>query len=181
MSKTIYKDLKNATEDKIKDLLEESQGQITGSNYEALGELIDIHKDIINEEYWCYKMEEGEESMYGNYGRGSYNNYGEYGRGNYGEYGRGGNYGEYGNYGARGRSRDSRGRYRGHDYLDEMYEDYSRYSEGRQRYGANEDTMKSLKYMLKSMEDFARMLKEDAQNEEEVEMIRQTAQRIAQM
>ena len=176
MSKTIYKDLKNATEDKIKDLLEESQGQITGSNYEALGELIDIHKDIINEEYWCYKMEEGEESMYGNYGRGSYGNYGEYGRGNYGRdsYGRD-------EYNARGRSRDSRGRYRGHDYLDEMYDDYSRYSEGRQRYGANEDTMKSLKYMLKSMEDFARMLKEEAESEEEVEMIRQTAQRIAQM
>ena len=176
MSKTIYRDLKNATEDKIKDLLEESQGQITGSNYEALGELMDIHKDITNEEYWCYKMEEGEESMYGNYGRGSYGNYDNYGRGNYGrdDYGRD-------MYSARGRSRDSRGRYRGHDYLDEMYDDYSRYSEGRQRYGANEDTMKSLKYMLKSMEDFARMLKEDAQSEEEVEMIRQTAQRIAQM
>lgn len=176
MSKTIYRDLKNATEDKIKDLLEESQGQITGSNYEALGELMDIHKDITNEEYWCYKMEEGEESMYGNYGRGSYNNYGEYGRGNYGR----DNYGRD-EYSARGRSRDSRGRYRGHDYLDEMHEDYSRYMEGRERYGANEDTMKSLKYMLKSMEDFARMLKEDAQSEEEVEMIRQTAQRIAQM
>ena len=176
MSKTIYRDLKNATEDKIKDLLEESQGQITGSNYEALGELMDIHKDITNEEYWCYKMEEGEENMYGNYGRGSYGNYGEYGRGNYGRdsYGRD-------EYSARGRSRDSRGRYRGHDYLDEMHEDYSRYMEGRERYGANEDTMKSLKYMLKSMEDFARMLKEDAQSEEEVEMIRQTAQRIAQM
>jgi hypothetical protein len=35
--------------------------------------------------------------------------------------------------------------------------------------------------MLESMEDFARMLREDAQSQEEVEMIRQTAQRIAQM
>ena len=35
--------------------------------------------------------------------------------------------------------------------------------------------------MLRSMEDFARMLKEDAGSEEEVQMIRQTAQRIAQM
>ena len=43
------------------------------------------------------------------------------------------------------------------------------------------DTKKSLKYMLESMEDFARMLKEDAQSEEEVMMIRETAQRIAQM
>ena len=176
MSKTIYRDLKNATEDKIKDLLEESQGQITGSNYEALGELMDIHKDITNEEYWCYKMEEGEDMRYEGYGRGSYGNYDNYGRGNYerDSYGRD-------MYSARGRSRDSRGRYRGHDYLDEMHEDYSRYMEGREKYGANEDTIKSLKYMLKSMEDFARMLKEDAQSDEEVEMIRQTAQRIAQM
>ena len=114
MSKTIYRDLKNATEDKIKDLLEESQGQITGSNYEALGELMDIHKDITNEEYWCYKMEEGEDMRYEGYGRDSYGNYREYNRGNYGRdsYGRD-------MYGARGRSRDSRGRYRGHDYLDE--------------------------------------------------------------
>ena len=35
--------------------------------------------------------------------------------------------------------------------------------------------------MLDSMEDFARMLREDAQSQEEIEMIRQTAQRIAQM
>ena len=35
--------------------------------------------------------------------------------------------------------------------------------------------------MLESMEDFARMLKEEASSQEEIEMIRQTAQRIAQM
>ena len=62
-----------------------------------------------------------------------------------------------------------------------MYDHYGRYEEGRQRYGANEDTKRSLKYMLESMEDFARMLRDEAQSQEEVEMIRQTAQRIAQM
>ncbi len=113
--------------------------------------------------------------MYGNYG-----NYNGYGRsGNYGrdEYGRG-SYGrdEYG-----ARERDSRGRYRGHEHLDRMYDDYGRYMEGRERYGANEDTKKSLEYMLKSMEDFACMLKEEASSQEEVQMIRETAQRIAQM
>ena len=35
--------------------------------------------------------------------------------------------------------------------------------------------------MLDSMEDFARMLKEDAGSQEEIQMIRETAQRIAQM
>ena len=46
MSKVIYKDLKYATEDTIKDLLEENEGKINMNNLEALGELIDIHKDI---------------------------------------------------------------------------------------------------------------------------------------
>lgn len=165
MSNVIYHDLKYATEDKIKDLLKESEGQITAGNLEALGDLMDIHKDIANEEYWC--MKEEEEEMYGGYGN--------YPRGRYGEYDRRGR-DSYGR-----RERDSRGRYRGHEYMDEMYDYYGRYMDGRERYGASEDTKKSLKYMLESMEDFARMLKEDAQSEEEVMMIRETAQRIAQM
>lgn len=174
MSKTIYRDLKNATEDKIKDLLEESQGQITGSNYEALGELMDIHKDITNEEYWCYKMEEGEDMRYEGYGRGSYGNYG-----NYGEYGRE-NYGRdsYGRdmYGARGRSRDSRGRYRGHDYLDEMYDNYGRYSESRERYGASQETDKSYHYMVKALEDFIKVLEEEADTQEQKQMLHEALQ-----
>lgn len=169
MNKVIHEDLKHATEDTIKKLLEESQGEINTNNLEALGELIDIHKDIANEKYWCTKEES---EMYGNYG--NYNNYG----GRYSDYDRN-DYRGYDNYGRR--ERDSRGRYKGHDYIDRMYDYYGRYEEGHQRYGANEDTMKSLKYMLESMEDFARMLREDAQSQEEIEMIRQTAQRIAQM
>lgn len=176
MSKAIYKDLKNATADKIKDLLEESQGQITGSNLEALGELIDIHKDITNEEYWCYKMEEGEMNMYGNYGRGG--SYGNYGRGGsynegYGEYNERG-YGE--GYGARGRGRGSRGRYRGHDSLDEMYENYGRYSESRERYGASQETDKSFHYMVKALEDFIKVLEEEADTPQQKEQLMEALQ-----
>ena len=111
---------------------------------------------------------EDKDMYYGNYGRNEYGNYGEYNRG-YGEYNEG--------YNARGR--DSK--YRGYGHLDRMYNEYGNYSYGRERYGANEDTKKSLEYMLRSMEDFARMLKEEAQSQEEVMMIKQTAQRIAQM
>jgi len=97
-----------------------------------------------------------------------YNDYNDYGR----------RYSAYNdNYGRRGRDM----KYRGYGHLDRMYDDYGRYEYGRERYGHNEDTKRSLKYMLESMEDFARMLKEDAQSQEEIEMIRQTAQRIAQM
>ena len=126
---------------------------ISPNNIEHLYKLVDIYKD----------MKEVECMNYGNYGT-------YYG-------GRG--YDSYSgmSYGARGRDM----RYRGHEHLDRMYDDYGRYMEGRSRYGANEDTKRSLQYMLKSMEDFARMLKEEAQSQEEVMMIKETAQRIAQM
>lgn len=144
------------TDEKIKEILQED---INPNNLEYLYKLAKI-KHLAKEE----------KEMYGNYGR------------NYGNYGRSAGYDSYGEYG-----RDSYGRrgvdakYRGHEHLDRMYGEYSRYEDGRSRYGANQDTMKSLKYMLESMEDFARMLKDEAQSQEEVEMIRQTAQRIAQM
>ena len=112
----------------------------------------------------------------------NYNNYegrgpvhGSYGRRNYNE-----GYNEYNDYNDYGR-RGVDSRYRGYGHLDRMYNEYGNYSYGRERYGANEDTKKSLEYMLRSMEDFARMLKEEAQSQEEVQMIKQTAQRIAQM
>ena len=96
--------------------------------------------------------------------------YDSYGRGGYGNYGEG-------SYGRRGV--DSK--YRGHDYLERAYNDYGRYEENREKYGANEGSIQSLKYMLESLEDFAKYLKENAQTPEEVQMIKQTAQRIAQM
>lgn len=167
MDKMIHEDLKRASLDKVKQLMQENNGEITGNTLEAIGDLVDIYKDIANVEYWCEKEDS---EMYGRYGRDSY------GRDSYGNYDR-----MYGRDSYGRRERDSRGRYRGHDYMDEMYDEYSKYMEGRSRYGANEDTKKSLEYMLRSMEDFARMLKEDAGSEEEVQMIRQTAQRIAQM
>ncbi len=144
-------------DEKIKEIVDDD---ITTNNLDYLYKLTKI-KHIVKED----------NNMYGNYGRGSYGRerYGEYG--NYGEYGRGGSYGRRG-YDAK---------YRGYEHLDSMGEHYGRYEDSRERYGANEDTKKSLRYMLESMEDFARMLKEEAQSQEEVEMIRQTAQKIAQM
>ena len=141
------------TEESITKILDEG---LNTTNLDHLYKLIDIYKDAKEVKDMNYR--------YGNYGRD------EYGRDNYGRYD------EYG-----ARRRDSRGRYMGHEHLDRMYEDYGRYEEGRHRYGTNEDTKRSLQYMLKSMEDFARMLKEEAQSQEEIQMIRETAQRIAQM
>ena len=152
MSKIIHNDLKKATEEKIKSLLEESQGEINMNNLEVLGELIDIHKDIANEEYWCMKEEN---EMYGNYndGRGGYGNYGEYGR-----------------YGRESYGRESYGRR-------ERDSDYGRYEESRGRYGASEETDKAFHYMNKSLEDFIRYLFEDADDEQQRQMITETLQR----
>lgn len=100
----------------------------------------------------------------------------------------------YGNYGAR--RRDSRGRYmgeygryngkRGYDYLDDMSEHYGNYSEGKEaymrgNYGAGEESIKSLDYMLKSVCQFLKMLKEDAESQEEVELIKEYTRKIGEM
>ena len=100
-----------------------------------------------------------------------------------------GNYGGYGNYGRDeygARRRDSRGRYmesgygrryRGHDHLDEMYDEYGKYSESRERYGASEETDKSFHYMIKALEDFIRVLYEEADSQQQKTMLREALQR----
>ena len=105
---------------------------------------------------------------YGEYnGRGpGHGSYGEYNRG-YGEY-----YGNYGNYGRRGY--DSK--YRGHDSIDRMSNEYGRYMENRERYGANEDTDRSFHYMVKALEDFIKVLYEEAETEPQKQQLRQALQ-----
>ena len=114
-----------------------------------------------------YYTEEGKNMMYGNYGnyRGRNAGYDAYGRDNYGEYGRE-------NYGARGYDR----RYRGHDNLDRMYEDYGRYMESRERYGAGEETDKSFHYMVKALEDFIMVLKEEAETPQQKQQLMEALQ-----
>lgn len=139
----------------------------------------DVNANNIEYLYKLYKIrhmaKEDEQMNYNGYngynGYNAYNNYNDYN-------GRRAGFNSYGeNYGRRGQDT----KYRGYEQLDRMYNNYGRYEEDRERYGHNEDTKRSLQYMLQSMEDFARMLREDATSQEEVEMIRQTAQRIAQM
>jgi len=112
--------------------------------------------------------------MYGNYG--NYNNYGNYGRNvGYDSYGRN-NYGRdaYGeNYGRRGYD----AKYRGDDELDRMAGEYGRYMESRNRYGAGEETDKSFHYMVKALEDFIKVLHEEANSPQEKQMLNETLQR----
>lgn len=140
--------------EKIKHILDED---INTNNLDHLYKLSKIK----------HMAKEDKEMMYGNYGnyRGRSAGYDAYGRDNYGEYGRE-------NYGARGYDR----RYRGHDNLDRMYEDYGRYMESRNRYGAGEETDKSFHYMVKALEDFIMVLKEEAETPQQKQQLMQSLQ-----
>lgn len=167
--KDLLQKVSEQVEEKINIILQEG---IHEENLKALGELVDIHKDLCNEKYW----EKKQEVMDMNYNRGY-----------------GNEYGEYGNYGRR--RRDSRGRYmrrgvdskyQGHEMIDEMHDGYQEYSEGREayhrgNYGAKGETMKSLDYMLQSVTEFLEMLKQDASSQEEMELIQKYTRQISEM
>lgn len=157
--------------DKIRSQIKEQIIQIADEginpqNVDYLGKIVDIDKDLVKK---C-KMED--EIMMNRYRD-------DYGRDNYGR-----NYGN--NYGddyreVEGRRYSRRGydaKYRGADQIDAMNDYYHDYRDS-MVYGSNQDTKKSLKYMLESVEDFFEKLMDDANSQEEVEMIRETARKIA--
>ena len=95
-----------------------------------------------------------------------YNNYGRYD----GRYPGHGSYGD--DYGRRGYDM----KYRGHDSLDRMYNDYGRYMESRERYGASEETDRSYHYMVKALEDFIMVLKEEANTPQQKQQLMEALQ-----
>ena len=159
----MHEKLKEKTEESINKILDEG---ITTNNLEHLYKLAKINHIAKEEENMYY----GNYGNYGNYG-GRRPGYDSYGRDSYGEYG---NYGEYGrgSYGRRGRDM----KYRGDDELDRMSGEYGRYQESR-RYGAGEETDKSFHYMVKALEDFIKVLYEEADNEQQKQQLRETLQR----
>ena len=144
--------------DSINKILDEG---LNTQNVDLMYKLVDIYKDIKEVENMNYG-EYGRRPGYDSYGRGGYGNYGE---GSYGEYGRS-------RYGRQGR--DSR--YRGDDELDRMYGEYGRYQESRNRYGAGEETDKSFHYMVKSLEDFIKVLYEEAETPQQKQQLMQALQ-----
>ena len=94
--------------------------------------------------------------------------------GNY--YGRGpghGSYGEYNDaYGRRGYDM----KYRGEEELDRMAGEYGRYQENRSRYGASEETDKSFHYMVKALEDFIKVLEQEADTPQQKQELRMALQ-----
>lgn len=146
------------TEKSIKKILDEG---ITTNNLDHLYKLVDIYKDAKEVESMNYGEYGGRRAGYDSYGRDNYGNYG-----NYGEYGRG-------NYGRRGYDM----KYRGDDSLDRMHGEYGRYMESKERYGAGEETDKSYHYMVKALEDFIMVLKQEAETPQQKQKLNEVLQR----
>jgi len=58
-----------------------------------------------------------------------------------------------------------------------MSNEYGRYQESRERYGTGEETDKSFHYMVKSLEDFIKVLYEEAETQQQKQMLVETLQR----
>ena len=136
------------TEESINKIIDEG---ITTNNLDYLYKLSKIKH-----------MAKEDKEMYGNYS-GRRAGYDSYGRDSYGR----------DSYGRRGYDM----KYRGDEQLDRMSGEYGRYMENRSRYGANEETDKSFHYMLKALEDFIMVLYEEADTEQQKQMLRDTMQR----
>lgn len=155
--------LKEKIENGIKNIADNG---IEREELDTLYKLVDIHKDLANEEYWEKKKEVMEMN---------YRGYGNYDREDYGRRMRDAR----GRYMGRGRGR---GNYGNEEPMEEMYEAYQEYSEGREQYGHDDKgTMKALEYMLEAGVDFFEKLKEDAGSQEEVQMIKHYAKKISEM
>ena len=143
-------------DEKIQHILDED---INTNNLEHLYKLTKIKHMTKEDENMNY-------GNYGNYGarRPGYDTYGrdEYGRGYYGR----------DSYGRRGYDM----KYRGEEEMDRMANEYGRYMESRERYGAGEETDKSFHYMVKALEDFIMVLKQEAESPEQKQQLMQALQ-----
>lgn len=154
--------VKEQTEKQIENI---TKTGITTSNVDYLYKLVDIHKDLKNEEYWKEKI-----NMY---------NEGSYGRYNEGSYGRRYRDGAYGRRGVKG---TGRGRYRGEEVMNEMYNAYNDYMDSQEygNYGTSESMMK-IEIMTDSLMDFIHHLKQEAKSPEEKRMIDEKLKEIGRM
>lgn len=160
-------DLIPKTKEEVEKLIKQiTESGLQVANVELLYKLIDIHKDINNEEYWEKKEENMMYRDYDNYSGGRSRD----SRGRYMD-----------SYGRRGVPGTGRGRYRGYDMIEEMGEHYGDYSEGRDNYGNDRETEKSFDKMLQSLEDFTYLIMQEADSPDKVEKVKRTARKISEM
>ena len=174
--------LKELVETELKNMEENG---IDSSNIDVIYKLVDIHKDIANEEYW-----EAKKGVLDMRYRGDYE---EYNEGYDGGYGR--------------RRRDSRGRYMaggrggrggnrgssyGHHmpypemYMDRMMDGMEGYMEGREQYNrgnynGKDQSIESLEKMLEGIVAFVEEIQQDPEQQEEKEVVHHYIKKLKEM
>ena len=157
--------------DKIKCTVQKELEQLVSKELDTdtldmLYKLVDIDKDLANMDYWNVKKEVMQMR---------YNDYGDYSEGRYGR---------------RGVPGSGRGRYRGHNYgeemLDEMREHYGEYSESmsaysRGNYNAGQDGMRALENAMEIFTEFSQKMIREAETPEEKQIIKKYLRKISQM
>ncbi len=157
--------LKNQVEQLIDCITQED---IQVNNVDLLGKLVDIHKDLSNENYWKVK-EEVYDMRYRDYE----------------DYGRRGVPGTGRRYGRRGVKGTGRGRYRGEDYMDEMREHYDNYNDASEEmykgnYGAEGEMIKSVEGIMRNVYGIVEELSE-ADTPEVMRIIKRYTKKIDEM
>ena len=145
------------TEESIKKIIDEGLNTNNLDNLYKLSKIKHMAKE--DEQMNNYGNYGGRRAGYDSYGRGDYRGYDNYGRDEYGR-----------------RGYDMK--YRGDEYMGRMHDEYGRYMESRERYGTNdEETDKSFHYMVKALEDFIKVLHEEAETPQQKQMLNETLQR----
>ena len=170
--KTLNEKITEKVEEKIDKLLENG---IQSSNVDYIYKLVDIHKDLKNEEYW--KKKEENMMMYRDYARDDYGD-DSYGRRGVPGTGRG-------RYGRRGVPGTGRGRYRGDYTIDEMKEHYMDYNDAseetmRGNYGAEGEMIKSVEGIMKNIYEIVQEISETDSPEVE-QIIKKYSRKISEM
>ena len=158
-------DLIPKTKEEVEKLIKQiTESGLQVANVELLYKLIDIHKDINNEEYWKKKEENMMYRDYDNYSGGrSRDSRGRYMDSSYGRY-----------------TTSRKENYRGREMINDIDDNYGRYNEAK-TYGDRGSSTKSLEYMLESIVCFVEMLQEDATNQDEMDLIRKYTRKISEM
>lgn len=178
------KELKEKIEEKIKSLTENG---LDDCNIDMLGKIVDIHKDIEQEEYHSENIKlkkEANDMRYGEYDE--YNEgYGRRRRDSRGRYMEG-DYNERG--GGRGRGRGNYGHYMPYPevYMDRMMDGMEGYMEGRNQYnrgnyGAKGQTVESLEKMLEGIVAFVEDIQQDPEQKEEKEVVNHYIRKLKEM
>lgn len=164
--KTTSEKVCEKVETKINEILNEG---IKKENVDYLYKLVDIHKDIKNEDYWKEKIDMYNDGNYGRYNELSYGRRGVKGTGRYSRY-RGGR---------------GSGRYRGEEAIDEMYMNYGEYNEANQsynegQYGAEKGMRESAEGIMESIIEIVEELK-DTGSPEVMQVIKKYSRKISEM